>query len=59
MRESGRDAARGDLGAVRAWADEAGQADLAEAPLGFWAHSPIPPMLARARLAERTGDTAA
>jgi LuxR family maltose regulon positive regulatory protein len=50
------DAARGDLAAVRSWADAAARVDLAEAPLGYWAHGPIPPMLARARLL--TGDPA-
>jgi LuxR family maltose regulon positive regulatory protein len=45
------DAERGDLSAVRAWADEvAARVDIAETPLGYWAHGPIPPMLARAQL---------
>jgi LuxR family maltose regulon positive regulatory protein len=50
------DAARGDLSAVRTWADEATHSDLAEAPLTYWAHGVIPQMLVRARLL--TGDPA-
>ncbi|MCC6626868.1 MAG: hypothetical protein IT340_05620 [Chloroflexi bacterium] len=44
------DAARGDLSAVRAWADTAARVDLTAAPFAYWAHSPIPAMLARAAL---------
>jgi LuxR family maltose regulon positive regulatory protein len=50
------DAARGDLDAVRSWANAAAQADLTESPLGHWGFSPISPMLVRARLL--TGDPA-